>query len=318
MLFNEMFWNYVAYKEYNSLKSSSISTYIKYYNAQIKDYFADIKLENISSELISEFIAAMRGKGLERKYAKGILNLVYAVIRYAAQEYSEYSSLLSLNMPRIKASHKRVESFTEKEQLIIESRLINDGSPISCGILLCLYTGIRIGELCALRADDFDFAANTLCICKTLQRVKDRSCSNGHKTKIIIDTPKSESSIRLIPMPDFIADVYKSLFTGVSRSCFALTLSENRFVEPRLLEFKFSKLLAELKLSHKNFHVTRHTFANNMIDLGADIKLLSELLGHSSVSVTMNEYIHPSFERKVRQVALLNRKFIDNHRKTYA
>lgn len=318
MLFNETFWNFVAYKEYSSIKSSSISTYIKYYNAQIKDHFAATRLEDISYDLISGFLTALNSKGLERKYIKGIINLVYAVIRFAAQEYSEYSYLLSINMPSVKAAHKRVESFSEKEQRIIESRLIKDGSPVSCGILLCLYTGIRIGELCALKTDDFDFAANTLCICKTLQRVRNSSHSDGRKTKIIISTPKSESSIRVIPLPDFIAEEYKRLFMEVDRSCYALTLSEDRFIEPRLLEFKFSKLLAELKLSHRNFHVTRHTFANNMIDLGVDIKLLSELLGHSSVSVTLNEYIHPSFERKVRQMELLNRKFIDSHSMTYA
>lgn len=146
-----------------------------------------------------------------------------------------------------------------------------------------------------------------------MQRIKNISNSNEKKTMIHIDTPKSETSVRILPLPDFIIPIFKKLFLTSDNSAFFLTLSKNKFIEPRTLENKFKKLLINTHIPYKNFHVLRHTFANNMLDLGVDIKTLSEILGHSNVNVTLNEYIHSSFKKKQQQIDRLNQKFLENH-----
>lgn len=161
---------------------------------------------------------------------------------------------------------------------------------INVGILLMITTGIRIGEICALKNSDIDFNKKEIKIDKTLQRITD--IQNG-KTKIIISTPKTRYSARIIPLPESILIFIKNK----NNDNYFLTQSSNH-MEPRTLRYAFKRIIKKLQLPEVTVHSLRHMFASECIELGFDYKCLSEILGHSSPSTTMNLYVHSKTEYK--------------------
>lgn len=163
------------------------------------------------------------------------------------------------------------------------------------GVLLSLYTGIRVGELCALQWEDFDLAHSKLKIRKTMQRIQDLGNGSVSKTKIVITEPKSQCSIREIPLPLFIVDVAKKFASNPK--AYILT-GTDRYIEPRTMQNRFKSYVKECNVEPANFHVLRHTFATRCVEVGFEVKSLSEVLGHANVNITLNRYVHSSFELK--------------------
>ena len=163
------------------------------------------------------------------------------------------------------------------------------------GILICLYTGLRLGEICGLMWRDIDFENKTLSVERTVQRVKDISSETKQKTKLIISDPKSDTSRRIIPLPDFLVDILEVL----KKEDFIFIVSNSlKPQEPRVYESVFKNMLKKSDVHIINFHALRHTFATRSIESGMDIKTLSEILGHSSVQITLEIYVHSSMELK--------------------
>ena len=194
---------------------------------------------------------------------------------------------------------------TATEQKQLQQYLYNNLSDRNLGILVCLFTGIRIGEICALKWDDISFTEKHIKIQRTMQRIQ---CDEDErKTKIIITTPKSKCSLRTIPLPDIVIERIEKDFQN--REGYVLTGQKDIFVEPRTMQNHFKRVLEECKIRNVNYHVLRHTFATRCIELGFDIKSLSEILGHASVNITMNRYVHPSMELKRENMNKLNDLF---------
>ena len=166
------------------------------------------------------------------------------------------------------------------------------------GILLCLFTGIRIGELCALKWDEINLSEQTLQIRRTMQRIRVDG-SQGRKTEVKLCEPKSICSIRTIPLPDMLIELLSQYYAP---GTFLLTGDSSRYVEPRTIQYRFKNILKACNISEANFHTTRHTFATRCIELGFDVKSLSEILGHSSVAITMNRYVHPTMALKAENM----------------
>lgn len=178
------------------------------------------------------------------------------------------------------------------EQNILTEQLMNDINPSNAGILLSAATGMRIGELCALKWSDFDFEKSTVTVSRTMQRIKNR---DGQGTKIIVTSPKSRTSLREIPIPEFLKNTLAEMKTN--SDSFMLT-GNGKFVEPRTMQYRFKNILKRFNLPQVNFHSLRHMFATKCVSLGIDVKTLSEILGHSSVKITFDRYVHSSMERK--------------------
>lgn len=123
-------------------------------------------------------------------------------------------------------------------------------------------------------------------------------CEPGYasKTKVIITTPKSNCSIRKIPIPDSMIDLIATEFSN--RNGYLLTGHDSKYVEPRTMQNHFKRVLKECQIRDLKFHVLRHTFATRCVELSFDIKSLSEILGHASVNITMNRYVHPTMDLK--------------------
>ena len=185
---------------------------------------------------------------------------------------------------------------THAEQAALVRTILNDMDLYKFGVLLSLYTGIRIGELCALKWEDMCLSDSVLKIRKTMQRIQETDGSAIHKTKVIITAPKSKCSVRSIPLPSFISDIAKQFVA--SPQAFILTGNSKQFVEPRTMQNHFKSLVAGCGIEKANFHALRHTFATRCVEVGFEIKSLSEILGHANVNITLNRYVHSSFELK--------------------
>jgi integrase len=187
----------------------------------------------------------------------------------------------------------RVLSRVEQDKLCRYISAHPDGYTL--GILVCLFMGLRVGEICALRWEDISFEEQTIYVHQTMQRIQNVS-GEGAKTRILISSPKSPCSNRIIPIPDKLLPLLQTYQRASSG--FFLTNSCKKFVEPRLMQQHFGEVLALSGIAPANFHALRHTFATRCVELGVDVKSLSEILGHSNVTITLNRYVHPSMELK--------------------
>ena len=163
------------------------------------------------------------------------------------------------------------------------------------GILLSLYTGMRIGEVCGLQWRNILLDERCIYVNQTMQRIQNKN-ESGARTSVMITEPKSTSSKRTIPLQNMLISLLRNI--EQAPDCFLLTGSENRFLEPRTMENHFNAAMRACGIEGATFHTCRHTFATRSIELGFDIKSLSEVLGHASVQITMDRYVHPSLEFK--------------------
>ena len=184
----------------------------------------------------------------------------------------------------------------------IEEALLRSNTLVSLGIIFTLFTGVRIGEICGLRWGDIDFENGFASINRTVERIADLDTSTGRKTKVIVSEPKTDTSLRIIPLPSFLLD-----YIGEFRSSdekYLLTGS-SKYTEPHTYYTRYKTFLRRNNLGDYTYHVLRHTFATDCVEKGFDIKSLSEILGHTNVSTTLNLYVHPTLQMKKRQMDLL-------------
>ena len=253
-------------------------------------------------EMTAEKLEGICDEGLRlRKDGKGemavksridLLRTLNNILRFGAKQgYMEH--LIRLEYP--KAEKKNMNVLREQEQSRLEQCLRKDFSRREAlGIYLCLYTGLRVGELCGLQWGDIDLEYGILFVRRTVQRI---TVSKGaKKTEIHIGAPKSSSSLREIPLPDHLLRLLKQLNKGADHTYF---LSDtDRCFEPRRMQRVFSEYLEKANIPHRGFHCTRHTFVTRWVELGADIKTLSEILGHTGIQITLDKYVHISEKTK--------------------
>ena len=246
-----------------------------------------------------------KNEGLSPKTVMSVLSVIRTVLEYAAQN----GKCIPCDAKgiKIKQNTREMRVLSQNEQEKLCSYICANPTLPNLGILICLLTGLRIGEICALRWEDFSFSEQTIHIHQTMQRIQDWSSPN-HKTKVIITTPKSACSIRTIPLPDDLVTLIKT--QGVSFAGYFLTGSAERYLEPRTMQNRFKQVLKEIGMKPINFHALRHTFATKCVELGFDVKTLSEILGHASVNITMNRYVHPSMGMKKENMKRISLPFL--------
>ena len=280
------------------------STYARYYHLithHILPNLGQYEISRISTALIEAYIHTLLTSGridgtggLSAKTVSDILVILKSTFAYAKCE----GHLVLCNLERIsvKKEPSPLRILTEAERATLEKELLQEMDLYKFGILLSLYTGIRIGELCALKWKCFDFDAGVLHIQETMQRIQNTEPSQTKKTKVIITAPKSRCSVRCIPLPFGILELAARL--RATPEAFVLTGKSAVYAEPRTMQNHFKKCLQQCGLEPLHYHVLRHTFATRCVELGFEIKSLSEILGHANVNITLNRYVHSSLELK--------------------
>lgn len=272
------------------------SSYVKYsavIEKHLKPSLGGIRTEAISTEVISRFTDLLiYSKGLSSKTARDVLTILGSILKYAKKRAAARMPDVEIIFPKCQKKEMRVLSRSEQERFV--EYLINDMDEYKFGILLALITGLRIGELCALRWENISFEERCIRIKSTMQRLKDFDTYN---TKVIISNPKSESSVRVIPLTDYAVSLCRRFCSADSRA-FVLTGDSERFCEPRKMQYHFTKIVEQLGLFGVHFHSLRHTFATRCVEVGFEIKSLSEILGHASPKITLERYVHSSIELK--------------------
>lgn len=275
-----------------AVKESTFSRYVGLIYTHILPDLGEMKLAKINEEIIKDYMAKKMKNGnlvnanhLSNKTVKDLLILLNQILKSAG---------VHIKMPSIKSENKdlTVLSTTEREKLI--QYICNHINNITVGIMLSLFCGLRIGEVCALKWEDIHLEDKLISISGTLNRIKD---FQKDKTKVIISKPKSAASKRTIPIPTDIVHIIKQV-KGEDHS-FLLT-NRPKYLDSRTYYYKYKQILQILKMDKYNYHILRHTFATRCIELGFDPKALSEILGHASVKTTLSLYVHPSFELKAK------------------
>lgn len=275
------------------VKESTYANYLMKYEKHISPFMGQIVYDRLTADFLNYFISTKIQSGLSTRYVADIARVLKSVCHFAHRRFGLVDKSGLIPAPRCTDNEKKLLSSTE--QNILNSYLLREVTPLNAGIFLAAATGIRLGELCALKWADIDPHSGTIFVSHTLQRIK--NCGSGSATKLVITAPKSSSSVRRIPLPAFVISMLEKLRR--SDEIFVLSACEKP-LEPRTVQYAFKKILKTNRLSDVSFHSLRHAFATNCITLGVDVKTLSELLGHSSVAITLNRYVHTSMEQKTK------------------
>ena len=270
------------------------STYIKYDTAlrrHIKPKLGGCFPMGITTELIDSFTTELLFEDeLAAKTVHDVLVVLHGVLKYTATCFSGGFPAIEIHYP--KQSRKEMRVLSREEQTRLVSYLLEDMDACKFGVLLTLFTGVRIGELCALQWGNISLKEQTIRISATLQRLRDTSADGNAQTRIVIGTPKSETSVRTIPITDYTAELCGRMDPHCS-AAYVLTGTED-FMEPRTLQYRMEKYTRACGLEGVHFHTLRHTFATRAVEVGFEIKSLSEVLGHATTTITLDRYVHSS------------------------
>lgn len=308
--FDEVFNRYIKSLQCYQAKEKTVSTYLYTYDSHLKDFLGSLSVDKLSNQKLDEFVD-LKTNTLDASYINYILSLLCGVINFAQEENL---AICSISKKKVREKKKSIEVFSQNERERIERHCLANQDNTNIAILLTLTLGLRLGEVCALQKQDFNFIESTVTIDKTMERVKNLDRNAKTKTKIVIDEAKTPSSIRTLPVPAFLNKIIKRLLIDSSDEAF-LTTGTRKYIDNRTLENRFKRLLIDCKINLKKFHTLRHTFATFALRAGMDIKTLSEILGHSSVQITLQFYVHSDYETKRVQIDMLNNAFIERHAK---
>ena len=285
MTFSELSMIWLTYKSY-TLKKTSFIQYKRIIENYLNVYLGEMNVYYFTIQDILECIEKMKIH-LSCKTLQDNIVALKGIIKYG--NMLGYCQIPIEGIPNIKYSKREVQILKDYELELIEKYIFHNLDEKKTGLIICLYTGMRLGEICALKWEDIDLQNQKISVNKTIQRIND----NG-KSYTIIGAPKTKYSYRVIPINPILLQF---LNQSKKESGYILTGNE-KYLDPRSYQYYFKKILKELNIQDYKFHVLRHTFATKCVQCQIDVKSLSEILGHSSVTITLNTYVHSSFEMK--------------------
>ncbi len=274
-----------------------IRTYEKYgqiARVRISPRLGECELSTLNAEVLQRFVVELCD-GLSPNSVNGTITVLQRSLK-TAFALGVTDECFADRIRRPKAQEKKVECFTRKEQQKIEQYILRSNRAKAFGIVLCLYTGLRIGELLALEWSDVELQKGFLYVNKSCHYGRDRA---GIYSRII-DTPKTAQSERVIPIPKVLLPRLKIM--KKQSACSYVISSKGKPVSTRSYQNSFSAMLEKLHIPHKGFHSLRHTFATRALESGIDVKTLSELLGHKNPTVTLHRYCHSLMEHKAQMM----------------
>lgn len=261
--------------------------------------------KTITEEEVQSFILDKLKQGLSLKTTKDLIILLKMILRYASKHYSWAYQEMELKYPTT-CPTQQMEVFVRSDQKKIMEYVSTHFTFRNLGILICLSTGMRIGEICALKWSDIDIDEAVIRVSRTLQRIYTLHPDGTRYTELIESSPKTSNSLREIPLSRELKAKLKPLLKIVNKDYYVLT-NEAKPTEPRTYRSYYSSLMRELNIPRLKFHGLRHSFATRCIESGCDYKTVSSLLGHASINTTLNLYVHPNLEQKRRCIEMMTK-----------
>lgn len=309
---HEWLWSYKR----NSVKQKTFDQYETILRTHIIPDIGDIRLADLKTMHIQRIINKMYDSGLSHRTIE-----VMKIVMHAALKQAQRNKLVGENvcenvvLPR--KQPKRIRVLNEDEQTKLIAALKDNY--IGRGLLFALYTGMRRGEVLALKWSDYDKNEKTISITKALSRVRTYN-KDGNKTMFTVTTPKTDTSIRTVPLIDKAVELlaehkrkqerYMEL-VGDYYTDNDLIFSSSRgdYLDPGNFNRKLNKTVKKIGIAQISPHALRHSFATRGLEAEVSLKAMQELLGHSSITVTGDIYTHILKEQKRKEISKLNDVF---------
>lgn len=283
------------------IKPSAKEKTLFYYTVIIEKHLipniGEYNLEELTPFLLQQYVTNLtqkgnlrNGEGLAANTVNSIITVLQCSLRQA-YELGMVDSYTADKIKRPKSKEKQITCFTPEEQKKIEKAVCADKRVKMFGVLLTLYTGLRIGELLALEWTDVDFKKGEINVIHSCHDSK----KDGKYCRIC-EEPKTETSKRIVPIPKQLIPIMREV-KKINRSRYVVGDGE-KVISIRSYQYSFSLLLKKLGIPHKGFHSLRHTFATRALECGMDVRTLSEILGHKNPTVTLNRYAHSLLSHK--------------------
>ena len=286
-----------AWKEYKRpyVKLSTMAAYVLILENHVLPEFGDN--DSLHEHEVQAFVLKKIEHGLSVKSVKDILIVLKMVMKFGVKNermnhYEWDIKYPANNMPKelevlSVANHKKILDYVQ-----------HNFTFMSLGIYISLSTGLRIGEICALKWSDINVTEGTIIVQRTIERIYVVEGEKKH-TQLVINTPKTVNSCREIPISKELLAMVKPIKKVVNADFYVLT-NEDKPTEPRTYRNYYNRLMEKLDIPKLKYHGLRHSFATRCIEAGCDYKTVSVLLGHSNISTTLNLYVHPNMEQKKR------------------
>lgn len=278
------------------VKQSTFANYRFLLERHILPFFKRYTMQKLEGSDLEQFISEKladgklkRRSGLSKKYLKDIVSVVKQIAAYAEKRHGIQNKIRYISAPKVNKSE--TETISAEDKAILSSYLIDSDDPMDTGILMSLYTGMRIGEVCGLKWSDIDFNDGVIIVRRTVQRI----CDGHGSTVLLVGSPKTTGSCRIIPIPKIILNKLSKISKVSDNN---IITASQKYSEPQFLRKRFKEILAMCGIKNVKYHSLRHTFASDCVRLGFDIKALSEILGHASTAMTLDRYAHTSLETK--------------------
>lgn len=280
------------------VKESSYQRYESLIHLHILPQLGGILFSSLTASILSNYVQTLlkNGRtngtgGLSEKSVCDIMCIVFSAIRLAGKLYNiSVEPLFDVKLPPVREKH--IDTLGNSEYEILTRCVLETFDVYGMAYLLALNLGLRLGEVCGLMWSDLNCTEYLITINRTTTRIK-----IGNRTQLIVQPPKTENSVRTIPVPVELLSLLMKLKGNCSEDAYILSGSRTAPKEPRTLQAHFKQFLKDHGLRDIHFHTLRHTFATRWIESGYDLKTLSEILGHKNIKTTM-KYVHPSMQYK--------------------
>jgi integrase len=280
------------------VKKSTFSAYLLLLENHLLPVFGKCD-EEITEAEVQKFVHQKLEQGLSQKSIKDVLIVMKMVLKFGAKYKLLIYTPFDIQYPTVRENHS-IEVLSRTHQKKIMGYIQEHFTFRNLGVYICLSSGIRIGEICALTWEDVDTDNGVVHIRKTIQRIYMIEDGN-RRTELLLDTPKTKNSIREIPMSRELLRMLKPFKKIVNPAFFVLT-NDAKPTEPRTYRSYYKILMKQLEIPELKFHGLRHSFATRCIESNCDYKTVSVLLGHSNISTTLNLYVHPNMEQKKKAI----------------
>lgn len=280
------------------VKRSTFAAYMLTLENHLLPFFGD--MTELNEPIVQSFVLKKINSGLSVKTIKDILIVLKMIMKHGVKHKWIDHAEWDIKYPTI-STPSEIEVLTIANHKKILDYIKANFSFRALGIYLCLTTGLRIGEICALRWEDIDTQTGTLQVRRTIERIYVLDGEKKH-TELVINDPKTPNSVREIPLSAEALALIKPLMKVVNTGFFVIS-NDSKPIEPRTYREYYRRLMKSLNIPAIKFHGLRHSFATRCIESNCDYKTVSVLLGHSDISTTLNLYVHPNMEQKKRCIS---------------